>query len=131
MVPHLVTALNGPINELEARMLDSVPAIERWFRLEWMEHTPPLYTSVDVRNAGFKLAPVDTNLFPGGWNNLTSEMLPLAVPALVFGTMAVHAAQAGRPFAAELQLLGAMLAMAMLACPPLGAAALRAAAAEE
>ena len=81
MVPHLVTALNGPINELEARMLDSVPAIERWFRLEWMEHTPLLYTSVDVRNAGFKLAPVDTNLFPGGWNNLTSEMLPLAVQA--------------------------------------------------
>ena len=81
MVPHLVTALNGPINELEARMLDSVPAIERWFRLEWMEHTPPLYTSVDVRNADFKLAPVDTNLFPGGWNNLTSEMLPLAVQA--------------------------------------------------
>ncbi|NRT56732.1 glutamate--cysteine ligase [Sphaerotilus uruguayifluvii] len=81
MVPHLVTALNGPINELEARILDSVPAIERWFRLEWMEHTPPFYTSVDVRNAGFKLAPVDTNLFPGGWNNLTPEMLPLAVQA--------------------------------------------------
>jgi len=58
-----------------------MPAIERWFRLEWMEHTPPFYTSVDIRNAGFKLAPVDTNLFPGGWNNLTPEMLPLAVQA--------------------------------------------------
>jgi glutamate--cysteine ligase len=58
-----------------------MPAIERWFRLEWMEHTPPFYTSVDIRNAGFKLAPVDTNLFPGGWNNLTQEMLPLAVQA--------------------------------------------------
>lgn len=81
MVPHLVTALNGPINELEARILDSMPAIERWFRLEWMEHTPPFYTSVDIRNAGFKLAPVDTNLFPGGWNNLTPSMLPLAVQA--------------------------------------------------
>ncbi|MEY4754985.1 MAG: glutamate--cysteine ligase [Pseudomonadota bacterium] len=81
MVPHLVTALNGPINELEQRILESMPAIERWFRLEWMEHTPPFYTSVDVRNAGFKLAPVDTNLFPGGWNNLTPEMLPLAVQA--------------------------------------------------
>jgi glutamate--cysteine ligase len=46
-----------------------------------MEHTPPFYTSVDVRNAGFKLAPVDTNLFPGGFNNLTPEMLPLAVQA--------------------------------------------------
>jgi glutamate--cysteine ligase len=79
MVPHLVTALTGPINELEQRILESMPAIERWFRLEWMEHTPPFYTSVDVRNAGFKLAPVDTNLYPGGWNNLTPEMLPLAV----------------------------------------------------
>ncbi|WP_406624120.1 glutamate--cysteine ligase [Acidovorax sp. SDU_ACID1] len=81
MVPHLITALTGPINELEQRILDSMPAIERWFRLEWMEHTPPFYTSVDIRNAGFKLAPVDTNLFPGGWNNLTDEMLPLAVQA--------------------------------------------------
>jgi glutamate--cysteine ligase len=81
MVPHLITALTGPINELEQRVLDSMPAIERWFRLEWMEHTPPFYSSVDVRNAGFKLAPVDTNLYPGGWNNLTVEMLPLAVQA--------------------------------------------------
>ena len=81
MVPHLITALTGPINELEQRILDSMPAIERWFRLEWMEHTPPFYSSVDVRNAGFKLAPVDTNLFPAGWNNLTPAMLPLAVQA--------------------------------------------------
>ena len=81
MVPHLTTALTGPINELEARILDSMPAIERWFRLEWMEHTPPFYSAVDLRNAGFKLAPVDTDLFPDGFNNLTPEMLPLAVQA--------------------------------------------------
>ncbi|QXL84143.1 glutamate--cysteine ligase [Comamonas sp. NLF-1-9] len=81
MVPHLITALTGPINELEQRMLDAMPAIERWFRLEWMEHTPPFYTSVDLRNAGFKLAPVDTSLFPHGWHHLTAEMMPLAVQA--------------------------------------------------
>ncbi|MCD6076361.1 MAG: hypothetical protein K0R89_299 [Ramlibacter sp.] len=81
MVPHLITALTGPINELEQRILESMPAVERWFRLEWMEHTPPFYCSVDIRNAGFKLAPVDTNLYPGGWHNLTPEMLPLAVQA--------------------------------------------------
>jgi glutamate--cysteine ligase len=81
MVPHLITALTGPINELEQRILESMPAVERWFRLEWMEHTPPFYSSVDIRNAGFKLAPVDTNLYPGGWHNLTPEMLPLAVQA--------------------------------------------------
>ncbi len=81
MVPHLTTALTGPINELEARVLESMPAIERWFRLEWMEHTPCFYSSVDLRNAGFKLAPVATDLFPGNFNNLTPEMLPLAVQA--------------------------------------------------
>ena len=81
MVPHLTTALTGPINELEQRILESMPAIERWFRLEWMEHTPPFYTSVDLRNAGFKLAPVSTDLFPGSFNHLTTEMLPLAVQA--------------------------------------------------
>jgi glutamate--cysteine ligase len=81
MVPHLVTALNGPLLDLERRLLDATPQVERWFRLEWQEHTPPFYASVDLRNAGFKLAPVDTNLFPGGFNNLSADMLPLAVQA--------------------------------------------------
>jgi glutamate--cysteine ligase len=81
MVPHLVTALSGPLADLEKKLIDSTAQIERWFRLEWQEHTPPFYGSVDVRNAGFKLAPVDTNLFPGGFNNLSDEMLPLAVQA--------------------------------------------------
>lgn len=81
MVPHLVTALNGPLLDLEKKILAATPAIERWFRLEWQEHTPPFYCSVDLRNAGFKLAPVDTNLFPSGFNSLATEMLPLAVQA--------------------------------------------------
>src|ERR687883_1049712 len=81
MIPHLTTALAGPLLDLERRILDSMPDIERWLRTEWQEHAVPFYTSVDVRNAGFKLAPVDTNLFPGGFNNLTPEMLPLAVQA--------------------------------------------------
>lgn len=81
MVPHLVTTLTGSIGELEQRILDSMPAIERWFRLEWMEHTPPFYCAVEVRNAGYKLAPTDTDLFPHDWNRLTPAMIPLAVQA--------------------------------------------------
>ncbi|WP_287864908.1 glutamate--cysteine ligase, partial [Achromobacter sp.] len=81
MIPHLVSPESGPVLELEQRLLEAQPSIERWFRLEWMEHQPPFYASVDLRNGGFKLAPVDTNLFPGGWNNLSEEMLPLAVQA--------------------------------------------------
>ena len=79
--PNLVTADNGPLLELERRILDSMTAIERWFRLQWQDHTPPFYGSVDLRNAGFKLAPVDMNLYPGGFNNLSEEMLPSAVQA--------------------------------------------------
>ena len=81
-VPHLVTAQRGPLLELEQRILDSMPAIERWLRLFWQEHAPPFYGSVDLRNAGFKLAPVDMNLFPGGFNNLSDEMLPCSVQAV-------------------------------------------------
>ena len=81
MVPHLTTALNGPLLELEKRMLAAQPEIEHWFRSQWQEHTVPFYASVDLRNAGFKLAPVDTNLFPGGFNNLNPDFLPLCVQA--------------------------------------------------
>jgi glutamate--cysteine ligase len=81
MVPHLITALEGPLLELERRLIDANAEIERWFRLQWQDHVPPFYGSVDLRTAGFKLAPVDTNLYPGGFNNLSDDVLPLAVQA--------------------------------------------------
>lgn len=82
MVPHLTTALSGPLQALEKTFLDRVPDIERWLRTQWQEHTVPFYTSVDLRNSGFKLAPVDTNLFPGGFNNLNPDFTPLCVQAI-------------------------------------------------
>ncbi|MDR0380100.1 MAG: glutamate--cysteine ligase [Candidatus Accumulibacter sp.] len=81
MVPHLTTALTGPLLELEQKFIDAAPKIECWLRGKWQEHTPPFYGSVDLRNAGFKLAPVDMNLFPGGFNNLNPAFLPLCVQA--------------------------------------------------
>jgi glutamate--cysteine ligase len=83
MVPRLMTAFSGPLLEIERRVLDAMPEIERWLRGQWQEHTPPFYGSVDLRNAGFKLAPVDMNLFPGGFNNLDATFLPLCVQAVV------------------------------------------------
>lgn len=81
MVPHLTTALNGPLLTLEKRMLEAMPKIEHWFRSQWLEYASPFYASVDLRNSDFKLAPVDTNLFPGGFNNLNPEFLSLSVQA--------------------------------------------------
>ncbi len=80
-VPHLTTALKGPLLELEAHLLNHSHAIEAWFRQEFRDTPAPFYASVDLRNAGYKLAPVDTNLFPAGFNNLHPDLRPLAVQA--------------------------------------------------
>jgi glutamate--cysteine ligase len=80
-VPRLTTALAGPMLDLERRLLASQPDNERWLRVRWQDHAAPFYCSVDLRNSGFKLAPVDTNLFPGGFNNLNPEFHPLCVQA--------------------------------------------------
>ncbi|QDQ26799.1 glutamate--cysteine ligase [Chitinimonas arctica] len=81
-VPHLATALTGPLLDLERKMLAAQPDIEAWFRSQWLENTPPFYGSVDLRNSGFKLAQVDMNLFPGGFNNLNPDFTPLCVQAV-------------------------------------------------
>ncbi len=80
-VPRLTTALTGPLQELESHILKSTTDIEHWLRSQWQEHAAPFYASVDLRNAGFKLAPVDTNLFPGGFNNLNPDFHTLCVQA--------------------------------------------------
>lgn len=81
-VPHLTTALTGPLQHLERHLLTRQVAIEAWLRNQWRKTPPPVYSSVDLRNAGFKLAPVDTNLFPAGFNNLNADFLPLSIQAV-------------------------------------------------
>ncbi|MEJ2760855.1 MAG: glutamate--cysteine ligase [Gammaproteobacteria bacterium] len=81
-VPHLTTALTGPLRHLETVILERQPLIESWFRLQWRDTPPPFYASVDLRNAGFKIAPVDTNLFPAGFNNLNPAFEALCIQAI-------------------------------------------------
>lgn len=80
--PHLTTALTGPLHEIETHLLDNQHAIEAWFRQQWRLSKAPFYASVDLRNAGFKVAPVDTNLFPAGFNNINREFAPLCIQAI-------------------------------------------------
>ncbi len=82
-VPRLTTALAGPLPDLERQLLAAQTETKRWLRGQWQDHAAPFYCSVDLRNSGFKLAPVDTNLFPGGFNNLNPEFQPLCVQAMM------------------------------------------------
>lgn len=80
LIPHLAST---PTLDLEKRILAAKPTIEHWLRKQWQHHTVPFYCSVDLRNSGFKLAPVDTNLFPGGFNNLNPDFVPLCIQAMM------------------------------------------------
>lgn len=81
-VPHLTTALKGPLLKLEAHLLAHQVKVETWLREQWLLTPAPFYASVDLRNAGFKLAPVDTNLFSAGFNNLNPAFMPLCIQAV-------------------------------------------------
>jgi glutamate--cysteine ligase len=80
--PMLTTAIAGPLHQLERHLLEKQIVIEDWLRQQWRQTPAPFYSSVDLRNAGYKLAPVDTNLFPAGFNNLNPAFLPLSIQAV-------------------------------------------------
>lgn len=83
-VPHLTTVYAGPLCPVEEVILNNVSTIEEWFRRQWRATPAPITSSVDLRHAGFKLAPVDTNLFPAGFNNLNRDFLPMCIQAVQF-----------------------------------------------
>ncbi len=51
---------------------------DAWYKEKLNSAQPCFYTSVDLRYSGKKLAPVDTNLFPAGFNNLSLENIDKA-----------------------------------------------------
>lgn len=79
--PMLNVSCTKSLFHLEETLLQQFSSVESWFNQEWQKTLPPIYGSVDLRNAGFKIAPVDMNLFPAGFNNLNPEFLHLAVAA--------------------------------------------------
>jgi len=81
-LPQLEDSYCGPLLEIESHIVERQKEIEAWFRHAWLQTPAPFYASVDLRNAGFKLAPVDTNLFPAGFNNLNHDFDPLVIQAI-------------------------------------------------
>lgn len=79
--PKLNTVCIEPLHFLERRFLSQRKLIQDWFKTQWEQTPAPVYGSVDLRNAGFKLAPIDMNLFPAGFNNLNPNFFSLSVKA--------------------------------------------------
>ena len=77
-LPAIAPEYAAHLKDFEQVLLQNQTRIEAWFRQKWKQHRPPFYGSVDIRNAGYKMASIDMNLFPGGFNNLNPNFIPLA-----------------------------------------------------
>ncbi|WP_274584650.1 glutamate--cysteine ligase [Neisseria leonii] len=80
-LPVMSGAYLAQLKAFEKTILSNQTKIEAWFRRQWAVHRPPFYGSVDIRNAGYKMASIDMNLFPGGFNNLNPNFIQLAAHA--------------------------------------------------
>jgi len=67
---------------IHEKIIDNHQLIEGWFRNQWLKYPAPFYSSIDIRNSGFKISPVDTNLFPAGFNNLNKDFESLYITAI-------------------------------------------------
>lgn len=79
--PHLANCCRS-LHRLHEHLFKHSDDVKTWFDQQWQLTPAPITSSIDIRNAGYKIAPVDTNLFPAGYNNLDPHLLPTAVKAV-------------------------------------------------
>jgi glutamate--cysteine ligase len=59
-------------NEFEDFLIKNWKETNLYLNFLRKKSNPPLYSSVDIREGQFKLAPIDHNIYPAGFNNLCS-----------------------------------------------------------
>ncbi len=64
--------------DIYRRFQENETKLDRYFEEEFKKTPPLVYLSTDLRHSGFKIAAVDTNLFPAGFNNLCNSFTHLA-----------------------------------------------------
>lgn len=64
--------------KLETKLLQEREAIEAWINAKFPEFIPPIFSSADIRQSLYKVAHVDSNLFPAGFNNVLPEDIKFA-----------------------------------------------------
>lgn len=55
---------------IHKKILSKKREIQSWIKKRSETLLFPFYSSVDIRDSGFKVVPVDANLFPAGFNNI-------------------------------------------------------------
>lgn len=55
---------------LHHKIVEHCQTVQDWFQTKSQGLAFPIYSSFDLRDAGFKCGPVDANIFPAGFNNI-------------------------------------------------------------
>ncbi|WP_092401734.1 MULTISPECIES: glutamate--cysteine ligase [Candidatus Ichthyocystis] len=73
---------NQALSQVQRMLWDRRNSIEDWFTTRLPGEKLPIYCSVDIRHSGSKIAVIDTNLFPAGFNNIHQYNWQLCADAL-------------------------------------------------
>tara|TARA_B100000674_G_scaffold80813_2_gene56089 strand:- start:4747 stop:5958 length:1212 start_codon:yes stop_codon:yes gene_type:complete len=65
--------LTSVIHNLTQRLEEKRSEIKKWMQEKRTEIPIPIYGSVDIRDSGWKVAVVDSNHFPAGFNNVSKN----------------------------------------------------------
>ena len=57
-------------SHLHLKLLEKYDTAMDFFKAKSKGYQFPIYTSVDIRDSDFKVAPVDANIYPAGFNNI-------------------------------------------------------------
>jgi len=57
-------------DHLHQQICNNQDKLTKWFEENFAKYSYPIYTSFDMRDSGEKVAPVDANIFPAGFNNI-------------------------------------------------------------
>ena len=60
-------------SHIHQRIIDNLKGLENWFSEKIKGKKLPFYSSFDMRDSNFKIACVDANVFPAGFNNICEE----------------------------------------------------------
>jgi len=63
----------NPKEHLATRIIARASELEAWHGRHASLAPPPFYCSLDLRDSGHKVVPVDSNLFPAGFNNICPD----------------------------------------------------------
>lgn len=63
------------VESVEKKLRERYSEVEAWLKQHAERVCFPIHSSVDVRDAGFKISAIDANIYPAGFNNLCDSFL--------------------------------------------------------